>query len=85
VISLRPAGALAQRGGADHIKRRIFLSGLSQNRTNGAARGMARDGTSTTITLLDDATRPTAPRIEGITEAQRRHGKRLALIHDSRK
>ncbi len=43
---------------------------------------MARDGTSTTITLLDDATRPTAPRIEGITEAQRRHGKRLALIHD---
>ncbi len=43
---------------------------------------MAGDDTSSEIKLLDDATRPKAPRIEGITEAQRRHGKSLALIHD---
>jgi len=43
---------------------------------------MARYDTNTAITLLDDATRPKAPKIEGITPAQRRQGKRLALIHD---
>jgi hypothetical protein len=43
---------------------------------------MARDDTDTAITLLDDATRPKAPKIEGITPAQRRQGKRLALIHE---
>ena len=43
---------------------------------------MMGDETSSEIKLLDDATRPKAPRIEGITEAQRRHGKSLALIHD---
>ena len=48
----------------------------------GAASGMAGDDTSTEINLLDDATRPKAPRIEGITEAQRHHGKSLALIHN---
>jgi hypothetical protein len=48
----------------------------------GAAGGMAGDDTSTEIKLLDDATRPKAPGIEGITEAQRRRGKGLALIHD---
>jgi hypothetical protein len=34
-----------------------------------------------TIDFLDDATRPKAPRIEGATEAHRRHGRRLAMIH----
>ena len=34
------------------------------------------------IDLLDDDTRPKAPRIEGVTEAQRWHGKRLAQIHE---
>jgi len=43
---------------------------------------MAGDDTSTEIKLLDDATRPKAPKIEGITPAQRSQGKRLALIHD---
>jgi len=43
---------------------------------------MARYDTDTAITLLDDATRPKAPKIEGITPAQRRQGKRLALIHE---
>ena len=33
------------------------------------------------ITLIDESTRPKAPRIEGVTERQRRHGGRLALIH----
>lgn len=33
------------------------------------------------VTLLDDSTRPKAPPIEGVTEGQRRHGRRLALIH----
>ncbi len=43
---------------------------------------MARDDTDTAITLLDDTTRPKAPKIEGITPAQRVAGKRLALIHE---
>jgi hypothetical protein len=34
------------------------------------------------IDLLDDDTRPKAPRIESVTEAQRWHGKRLAQIHE---
>jgi hypothetical protein len=34
-----------------------------------------------TIDLLDDSTRPKAPKIEGTTPQQRRHGRRLALIH----
>ena len=42
---------------------------------------MAHEGTRTTITLLDDSTRPKAPKIDGVTPAQRRLGKRLALIH----
>lgn len=33
------------------------------------------------VTLLDDATRPKAPKIEGVTADQRRLGKRLALFH----
>ncbi|MFO1184687.1 MAG: hemerythrin domain-containing protein [Bauldia sp.] len=33
------------------------------------------------ITLLDDATRPKAPRIGGLTATQRARGKRLALFH----
>jgi iron-sulfur cluster repair protein YtfE (RIC family) len=33
------------------------------------------------IDLLDDDTRPRAARIEGVTARQRRHGKRLAMIH----
>lgn len=33
------------------------------------------------IELLDDASRPTAPKIEGVTAAQRQHGKRLSLFH----
>ena len=40
----------------------------------------AADGT-TAVTLLDDATRPKAPKIASVTAAQRRVGKRLALIH----
>lgn len=36
---------------------------------------------SFTIDLLDDATRPKAPRIEGVTEPQRMQGRRLAMIH----
>jgi hypothetical protein len=44
--------------------------------------GMAGDDTTTAITFLDNATRPKAPKIEGITPAQRMAGKRLALIHD---
>lgn len=35
----------------------------------------------TKTTLLDDTTRPRAPRIEGMTPLQERRGKRLALIH----
>lgn len=31
--------------------------------------------------VLDEATRPKAPEIEGVTPKQRRHGQRLALIH----
>ncbi len=34
------------------------------------------------ITLLDDSKRPKAPKIENLTPAQRRQGKRLALYHD---
>ncbi|MBX9462333.1 MAG: hemerythrin domain-containing protein [Aquamicrobium sp.] len=37
---------------------------------------------SFTIDLLDDATRPKAPRIEGVTERQRMQGRRLAMIHE---
>lgn len=37
---------------------------------------------SVTINLLDDSTRPKAPKIEGVTPRQRAHGKRLAIIHD---
>jgi len=33
------------------------------------------------INLLDDSTRPKAPKIEGLSDQQRRHGQRLALIH----
>jgi hypothetical protein len=33
------------------------------------------------IDLLDDRTRPKAPRIDGATDAHRRHGRRLAMIH----
>lgn len=36
---------------------------------------------SFTIDLLDDGTRPKAPRIEGVTERQRMQGRRLAMIH----
>ena len=43
---------------------------------------MTRDDTDTAIIFLDDATRPKAPKIEGITPAQRRQGQRLALIHE---
>jgi hypothetical protein len=43
---------------------------------------MALEDTDTAIAFLDDATRPKAPKIEGVTPAQRRQGKRLALIHD---
>jgi hypothetical protein len=42
---------------------------------------MASEVTRTVITLLDDSTRPKAPKIEGVTPMQRRVGKRLALIH----
>ncbi len=42
---------------------------------------MASEQTRTVVTLLDDSTRPKAPRIEGVTPSQRRVGKRLALIH----
>jgi iron-sulfur cluster repair protein YtfE (RIC family) len=34
------------------------------------------------ITLLDDSKRPKAPKIENLTSAQRRHGRRLALYHN---
>lgn len=34
------------------------------------------------VTLLDDKTRPKAPKIDGVTEAERRRGRRLALIHE---
>ncbi len=34
-----------------------------------------------TIDLLDDRTRPKAPRLEGATDAHRRQGRRLATIH----
>lgn len=37
---------------------------------------------SFTIDLLDPSTRPTAPRIEGATDAHRRRGRRLAMIHE---
>lgn len=33
------------------------------------------------ITLPDDTTRPHAPKIEGVTDQQRRHGHRLAQFH----
>ena len=42
---------------------------------------MASEDTRTAITLLDDSTRPKAPKIVGVTPVQRRVGKRLALIH----
>lgn len=35
-----------------------------------------------TINLLDDSTRPKAPKIEGMSGRQHAHGKRLAMIHD---
>lgn len=35
-----------------------------------------------TIDLLDPSTRPTAPKIEGVTHAQRLHGRRLAMFHE---
>jgi hypothetical protein len=34
-----------------------------------------------TITLIDESTRPTAPKIEGATPAHRRQGRHLAMIH----
>jgi hypothetical protein len=34
-----------------------------------------------TINLLDDSTRPKAPKIENVTPEQRRQGRRLAAIH----
>lgn len=34
------------------------------------------------IEFLDDATRPPPPRLEGLTEAQRRPGQHLKMIHD---
>lgn len=34
------------------------------------------------ITLLDDSKRPKAPKIENLTPAQKRRGRRLALYHD---
>lgn len=34
-----------------------------------------------TIDLLDPTTRPKAPKIEGITHAQRLHGRRLSMYH----
>lgn len=34
------------------------------------------------IEFLDDATRPTAPKLEGLTEAQREPGRHLKQIHD---
>lgn len=37
---------------------------------------------SLTIDLLDPATRPKAPKIEGATHAQRLRGRRLAMIHE---
>ncbi len=36
---------------------------------------------SFTIDLLDDSTRPKAPKIDGVTERQRMQGRRLAMIH----
>jgi hypothetical protein len=33
------------------------------------------------ITLIDESTRPKAPKIEGVTDTQRQHGRRLAMIH----
>lgn len=35
-----------------------------------------------TIDLMDPKTRPKAPKIEGVTHAQRRHGRRLAMFHE---
>lgn len=35
-----------------------------------------------TLDLLDPATRPRAPKIEGATHAHRLHGRRLALFHE---
>lgn len=37
---------------------------------------------SYTINLLDDSTRPKAPKIEGVTPGQRMRGRRLAMIHN---
>jgi iron-sulfur cluster repair protein YtfE (RIC family) len=34
------------------------------------------------ITLPDDSTRPHAPKIPGVTDSQRRQGRRLALFHE---
>jgi hemerythrin-like domain-containing protein len=34
------------------------------------------------IKFLDDATRPMAPKLEGLTEAQREPGRHLAQVHD---
>jgi Hemerythrin HHE cation binding domain len=35
-----------------------------------------------TIKLPDDTTRPSAPKIAGVTDQQRRNGRRLALFHE---
>ncbi len=35
-----------------------------------------------TIKLPDDSTRPNAPKIAGVTDQQRRNGRRLALFHE---
>lgn len=35
-----------------------------------------------TIEIPDDATRPSAQKIDGVTSQQRRHGRRLALFHE---
>ena len=34
------------------------------------------------IAFLDDATRPPAPKLEGLTEAQRAPGQHLRMVHD---
>src|ERR1700678_554301 len=71
---------LARFHTSDHIR----LTNNSSRSSKSEPRrtdGMASEGTRTVITLLDDSTRPKAPKIEGITPSQRRIGKRLALIH----
>jgi iron-sulfur cluster repair protein YtfE (RIC family) len=39
-------------------------------------------GKLTRITLLDNSNRPKAPKIEGLTPAQRQQGRRLSLFHN---